>query len=123
MGESSLASKKSPKRPLLPSVTVYRVGEPKDEDLVVFMWDADSPPKPLEKVETDNHGGDEDEDALASLSAAEREVLTLVERGMSNADIAKERGTALRTVANQVASLLKKLNLGSRYEIIARSRG
>jgi DNA-binding NarL/FixJ family response regulator len=45
---------------------------------------------------------------LASLSAAEREVAALLVEGLTNDQIAARRGVAVRTVANQVASLLRK---------------
>jgi DNA-binding NarL/FixJ family response regulator len=50
----------------------------------------------------------------------ERIVASLVAAGFSNAEIAKRRGTSIRTVANQVASLLRKANVGSRFQIAAR---
>ena len=56
----------------------------------------------------------------ASLTAAEREVVALIIEGKSNAEIAKARGVALRTVANQVASVLRKLDVGSRSALLAR---
>lgn len=55
-----------------------------------------------------------------SLTPAEREVLALVIEGGSNAAIARQRKTSVRTVANQVASLLAKLEAGSRYDLIRR---
>jgi DNA-binding NarL/FixJ family response regulator len=54
------------------------------------------------------------------LTLAERHVLDLVTSGASNAEIARQRGTSARTVANQVASLLGKLNARSRYDLIRR---
>ncbi len=39
--------------------------------------------------------------------------------GCSNAEIARRRGRSPRTVANQVASILKKLGLHSRLEVVA----
>lgn len=54
------------------------------------------------------------------LSKAEAEVAALAVRGMSNAEIAEHRGVAVRTVANQMASILRKLNLGSRRELAVR---
>lgn len=60
---------------------------------------------------------------LSSLTAAEREVMGLVADGLSNADIAKRRGTSARTVANQLAAMFKKLGVGSRSELVARYRG
>ncbi len=56
---------------------------------------------------------------LASLTDAEREVLELVGRGPSNRAIAKARGTTERTIANQVASTLRKLKVPSRRALAA----
>ena len=53
------------------------------------------------------------------LTAAERDVARLLVKGASNHAIAAARGTSVRTVANQVASLLRKCSAGSRYELIA----
>lgn len=55
--------------------------------------------------------------ATAQLSASEAHVLKLIVGGRSNAEIAAERRTSVRTVANQVASILRKLGVGSRYEL------
>jgi DNA-binding NarL/FixJ family response regulator len=71
------------------------------EDFAVFQWSADEP-------------------ALDALTAAEREVLDRIVAGDSNAAIARARATSVRTVANQVASLLRKLGAGSRYDLIRR---
>jgi DNA-binding CsgD family transcriptional regulator len=51
-----------------------------------------------------------------ALTPAEISVARLIVGGRSNADIARARGTSVRTVANQVASLLRKLGLGSREQ-------
>ena len=53
----------------------------------------------------------------AALSAAERSVALAVVRGLSNAEIASERGTSMRTVANQVASIFRKLGAHSRLDL------
>jgi DNA-binding CsgD family transcriptional regulator len=55
------------------------------------------------------------------LSPAESEVVKLVLEGRSNDEIAATRGTTRRTVANQVSSLLGKLGVRSRLELIARN--
>lgn len=55
-----------------------------------------------------------------ALTKAEREVMALLLEGRSNAQIAKARKTAVRTVANQVASLFRKYGVGSRAELAAR---
>jgi len=55
-----------------------------------------------------------------TLTAAEQQVLELLLSGASNAEIAKKRKTAIRTVANQVASLFRKYAVGSRAELAAR---
>jgi DNA-binding NarL/FixJ family response regulator len=55
------------------------------------------------------------------VTAAERDVLRLIMRGLSNKEIGRERGTSERTIANQVACLLEKFRVGSRYELLARA--
>lgn len=50
---------------------------------------------------------------------AEHAVLDLVRRGSSNAEIACRRGTSERTIANQVAALLRKTNTPSRRALAA----
>lgn len=54
-----------------------------------------------------------------ALTAAEREVRDALVRGETNNQIAAARGTSVRTVANQVASLMRKLGVGSRAELAA----
>src|SRR5437868_11224901 len=73
-----------------------------DEEFAVFAWD----------VET--------HDAARDLTPAERDVLARVVAGASNAEIAKARGTSIRTVANQIASLLRKLGASSRFDLTRR---
>jgi len=53
------------------------------------------------------------------LTAAERAVLDAVAAGMSNGEIARARKTSVRTIANQIASLFRKLRVGSRHELVA----
>jgi DNA-binding NarL/FixJ family response regulator len=55
------------------------------------------------------------------LTPAEQEILEAISAGLSNRDIARRRGTSERTVANQVAHLLRKLGAGSRHELLART--
>jgi DNA-binding NarL/FixJ family response regulator len=54
-----------------------------------------------------------------NLTAAEREVLELLLRGSSNAQIAAVRATSARTVANQLAAIYRKLGVTSRAEVAA----
>jgi len=60
--------------------------------------------------------------ALSSLSNAERSVMSGILEGKSNSEIAIQRGTSVRTVANQVAKLFDKLGVRSRAELAARLR-
>lgn len=60
------------------------------------------------------------EEALAPLSDAEREIAVHLLRGRTNRSIAELRETSERTVANQVASIFRKLDVGSRCELAAR---
>jgi DNA-binding CsgD family transcriptional regulator len=55
-----------------------------------------------------------------TLTAAEREVVRLVVTGKSNAQIARARGVAVRTVANQVAAAMRKLGASSRTDLIVK---
>ncbi len=55
-----------------------------------------------------------------TLTRAEQAVLQLLLEGRTNAEIAKVRKTAVRTVANQVASLFKKHGVSSRSELAAK---
>jgi DNA-binding NarL/FixJ family response regulator len=50
------------------------------------------------------------------LTGSERAIGVALARGRSNREIAETRGTSVRTVANQVASLLRKLGVSSRAE-------
>ncbi len=58
--------------------------------------------------------------AGAELTEAETAVALLALRGLSNAEIAHVRGSTARTVANQLASIYRKLGVGSRVELAAR---
>lgn len=55
------------------------------------------------------------------LSPGERDVAARIVAGESNAEIARARGVSVRTVANQVASIFRKLGVGSRAELAARA--
>lgn len=54
------------------------------------------------------------------LAEAEQEVCELVLRGQDNRAIAAKRGTSPRTVANQIASIFRKLGVHSRAELHGR---
>lgn len=58
--------------------------------------------------------------ARADLSEAELDVCSRLLRGDSNRAIADARGTSVRTVANQVATIFRKLEVSSRSELIAK---
>ncbi|MGV3624720.1 MAG: helix-turn-helix transcriptional regulator [Archangium sp.] len=51
---------------------------------------------------------------LDVLTPSERDVLSLVQQGLSNHEIALQRSRSVRTVANQVAAVLKKTGAPSR---------
>lgn len=57
---------------------------------------------------------------LSKLTPVERHVASLAAEGLSNAAIGRGRGTSERTVANQMASIMRKLKVGSRYQLAAR---
>ncbi|MCA9515116.1 MAG: helix-turn-helix transcriptional regulator [Myxococcales bacterium] len=57
-----------------------------------------------------------------TLTAAERDVLELLRRGLSNAEIAQLRARSAHTVANQVASILRKSGSPSRRALASGRR-
>ena len=59
----------------------------------------------------------------APLTAREAEVLTLVARGASNVEIARELGLTLKTVQNHVSHVLAKLQVKDRTQAALRMRG
>jgi DNA-binding CsgD family transcriptional regulator len=63
--------------------------------------------------------GEPDPDLSHRLSAGERDVLRLVQGGLSNREIASRRGRSEHTVANQVAALLRKTGLPGRRALAA----
>ena len=54
------------------------------------------------------------------LTAAETQIAVALIGGHSNAAIGRLRGSSTRTVANQVASIYRKLGVHSRTELTAR---
>ena len=57
---------------------------------------------------------------LEGLSPAELGVARDATSGLSNREIARKRGRAVRTIANQLAKVYRKLGVGSRAELAAR---
>jgi DNA-binding CsgD family transcriptional regulator len=53
------------------------------------------------------------------LTGAEADLLARLLQGASNRDIAAARGTSVRTVASQLASLYRKLGVRGRTELLA----
>ncbi len=53
------------------------------------------------------------------LTTAENEVAHLIGAGLSNAEIARRRGSSPRTVANQAARIFRKLGVTSRLGLYA----
>jgi DNA-binding NarL/FixJ family response regulator len=60
-----------------------------------------------------------DEIRFAAFSEANRHVAIALMRGATYASIATERGTAERTIGNQVQAVYRRLGVGSRLELSA----
>lgn len=58
-------------------------------------------------------------DPPPGLTPAEREVIHLVLDGLSNREIAAQRRTSVKTVANQLRCIYQRLGISSRYELAA----
>ncbi|MBS2014433.1 MAG: helix-turn-helix transcriptional regulator [Deltaproteobacteria bacterium] len=56
--------------------------------------------------------------SVPELPTALREVLAMIVRGETNRTIASLRGTSLRTVENQVATLLRRFRARSRVDLV-----
>lgn len=74
-------------------------------DRVLFVYPLDAPAMP------------------AGLTGAEQAVAAQIVDGTSNQAIAEQRGTSVRTVANQVAQIFRKLGVQSRAELVALLHG
>jgi DNA-binding CsgD family transcriptional regulator len=57
---------------------------------------------------------------LDALTALERDLVMAVLMGDSNQDVATRRGVSIRTVANQIAKVFRKLAVSSRRELSAK---
>jgi DNA-binding NarL/FixJ family response regulator len=58
-----------------------------------------------------------EDDRFPGLTRTEQAIADAIALGASNAEIARTRRTSVRTVANQVASILRKLGVSSRTQI------
>lgn len=95
---------RSPKRQLDLRISELEIG---GEQLIVLSYAIDPP----------------DLVAQFGLTAAEAEVARLAIAGLSNAEIAERRAASVRTVANQIAAVLRKAGVASRRELVARCAG
>ena len=93
-----------------------------------------TPPSPLSLLEIDTSSfhalvikiddhlpgeADPADGSNESLTQAETEVARAAVAGLSNREIAKQRGSAARTVAVQLRSIYRKMGISSRTELAA----
>ena len=57
------------------------------------------------------------------LTDAEADVAKMIAAGRSNAEIAEARSVSVRTIANQVASIFRKVGVSSRSDLLVMLRG
>ena len=62
-------------------------------------------------------------DAASELTSRERRILSLIEQGLANKEIARSLGIELATVKNHVHHVLEKLQVSRRGQAAARARG
>jgi DNA-binding NarL/FixJ family response regulator len=105
------------------SAMVTKLGLGSTRELPLFWRDTAGCPIALGREEAIAIEGVARPAAVQKLTPAEREVLKDVIRGRSNREIAARRRASVRTVANQIGALLKKLGAASRLELAAQSLG
>jgi DNA-binding CsgD family transcriptional regulator len=88
-----------PADPEAPRISRFRLG---DSELAVFS-------EPLPRLSES-----------VDLTPAEQDICLRLLEGQSSREIARERQTATRTVANQIAAIFEKLGVSSRAELIVR---
>ncbi|MFE4457191.1 ATP-binding protein [Nocardia tengchongensis] len=90
-----------------------RAGE-QTQNVVVFAQDLIAPrPRPPARS-----AGEFSDSGWGELTGAEQEVAVLAAAGLTNATIGARRGTSTRTVDAQLASILSKLMINSRKDIL-----
>jgi DNA-binding NarL/FixJ family response regulator len=62
--------------------------------------------------------GAEDDEAFAALTEREIEVVRLVARGLSNAEVGERLGNTEATVKTHLTSILRKLGLRDRTQVV-----
>jgi DNA-binding CsgD family transcriptional regulator len=88
--------------PALPAVLAVEAVEIDGKQLVVFSFPTDRRTAP------------------SLLTRAEHDVMELVLRGLSTAQIAILRGAAKATISSQLQSIYRKLGVGSRTELTSK---
>ena len=76
-------------------------------------------PAMTEKLFTNLHDADHDDDLISKLSGQERRILTRLAEGKTNREIANEMYLAEKTVKNYVSNLLAKMGMARRSEAAA----
>ncbi|OQX67214.1 MAG: hypothetical protein B6A08_16625 [Sorangiineae bacterium NIC37A_2] len=100
---------------------VRKLGLRSTRELPLFWRDLDGTPTSLNFANLSVFSQINGNTAPAHLTQAERDVLKHVIAGQSNRQIAEHRGSSERTVANQIAALLRKLGASSRVDCAARA--
>lgn len=99
---------------------IKKLGLDSTRQLPLFWRDAGGSAVPLGRGELMAIHGHERLVPVERLTPAERAVLGGVILGQSDRDIARARGTSVRTVAKQIATLLRKFRVSGRGELAAR---
>ena len=81
-----------------------------------------SPKIAMQVVNFFRRKGKESEDSNTKLTAREIEILSFLEHGLSNKDIAEKTFISVETVKYHIKNIYLKLHVGSRAELISRYR-
>ncbi|MFD7832930.1 response regulator [Kitasatospora sp. NPDC059803] len=117
-GASGFLLKSTPPEELLAAIRVVAAGEALLAPSVTRRLIREFAARPAAEPATAAPGGDERERVLRAVTGRELEVLTLIGRGLTNAEIAEQLSVSTGTVKTHVGHLLAKLAARDRVHLV-----